>query len=300
MVQIQVTFHGTFRHITQVDSDIVEFSQSTLEGVVQELGRRYGQRFMTALRTPQRGLQPGMTVLVDGGRRADWETVLADGSHVAFLSAIAGGAAGPTAPPTYPYVPHVVPPEIAEREKEPPVVLFSAETPTKILAAIPGICVGCRLCELACALTHSGTLNPYLAQIKVTPMREDGVVEPVICMHCNPAACEAACPPKALFWAPHLPGVLLLDESKCDKCYKCVYACPFGAIQIGPGGEVLKCDLCDGDPACVQVCQERPEFKPPHWTEGRVSCLQYLEPHQATLLRRVTYIEKKEKKGRRE
>ena len=35
-------------------------------------------------------------------------------------------------------------------------------------------------------------------------------------------------------------------------------ACPFGAILVDPKtGDVVKCDLCGGDPTCVKVCPTR-------------------------------------------
>lgn len=162
----------------------------------------------------------------------------------------------------------------------------SAGLTHKVLAAYPEICVGCQMCELACSLVHVGRLNPYEARIKVTKVEAEGKVFPVICHHCQIAKCEQACPTKALYFDPKLRDVVMLNEGKCVRCMECVYACPFGAIQVSPAGGILKCDLCGGEPACVKVCQERPEFRPEHWTGGRVSCLQYLEPDQVTLLRR--------------
>jgi carbon-monoxide dehydrogenase iron sulfur subunit len=35
----------------------------------------------------------------------------------------------------------------------------------------------------------------------------------------------------------------------------CVMTCPFGAMGIDiTTQQVIKCDLCDGEPACVRVC----------------------------------------------
>jgi Fe-S-cluster-containing hydrogenase component 2 len=35
----------------------------------------------------------------------------------------------------------------------------------------------------------------------------------------------------------------------------CTIACPFGnAVYDGVTESILKCDLCNGDPACVQFC----------------------------------------------
>ena len=35
----------------------------------------------------------------------------------------------------------------------------------------------------------------------------------------------------------------------------CVAACPFGGMGIDAAEEkIMKCDLCDGEPACVSFC----------------------------------------------
>jgi Fe-S-cluster-containing hydrogenase component 2 len=31
-------------------------------------------------------------------------------------------------------------------------------------------------------------------------------------------------------------------------------ACPFGQIIVGPRGKAEKCDLCLGEPTCVEFC----------------------------------------------
>jgi len=196
----------------------------------------------------------------------------------------------PTAPQRFPHLPLLEPPAMPVTARGAAQVLLPAPSVTKKLVALPGTCCGCNICEMVCSLTHTGSVNPYQARVKVTMVREEGHIEPIICQHCNPAPCEISCPTKALFFAANLPGVVLLDNSKCIKCYRCVQACPFGAIQVSPRGEILKCDLCGGDPACVQLCQERPEFKPEGWTGGKVSTLQFLEPHQVTLLKRMLRI----------
>jgi Fe-S-cluster-containing hydrogenase component 2 len=58
---------------------------------------------------------------------------------------------------------------------------------------------------------------------------------------------------------PEVSLVAILDADKCTACRACVDACPFGAIFVGPKGEILKCDLCGGNPLCVKYCYPRPE-----------------------------------------
>ena len=41
----------------------------------------------------------------------------------------------------------------------------------------------------------------------------------------------------------------------CISCYKCVDACPFGAVFVHDDSEYpIKCDMCNGDPECVKAC----------------------------------------------
>ncbi|MBW2207286.1 MAG: 4Fe-4S binding protein [Deltaproteobacteria bacterium] len=200
--------------------------------------------------------------------------------------------AGPVPPPRPDWIPHVVPPPGDETGPEAPKVL--AGTPVrKKLFVLPGVCVGCKLCEMACSLTHEGVINPYLARIKVNQIREEGVAEPTICRHCTPAPCEQACPTKALSPSPDMPGVVICDREKCNQCHSCVDACPFGAIQIGPLGEILKCDMCGGNPACAAVCQDRPEFHPPHWRGGKLSALAFIEPQDSNRVKHLLRLQRR-------
>jgi Fe-S-cluster-containing dehydrogenase component len=49
----------------------------------------------------------------------------------------------------------------------------------------------------------------------------------------------------------------MVNEAKCDGCGWCVPACPYGGIAVHPDkNSVLVCDLCDGEPKCVEFCPE--------------------------------------------
>lgn len=90
MARVEVTYHGTFRHITQKPEETVELPVPTLEKLVQALEGSYGKRFVDTLRQPDRQLKPGMVVVVNG-QNCDWDTPLPEKCRVSFLSAIAGG-----------------------------------------------------------------------------------------------------------------------------------------------------------------------------------------------------------------
>jgi Fe-S-cluster-containing dehydrogenase component len=58
-------------------------------------------------------------------------------------------------------------------------------------------------------------------------------------------------------------GAIVVDDDACTLCHECVEACSYGAINISLDGEVLKCDLCGGEPACVEFCSKRPKATGP-------------------------------------
>ncbi len=50
--------------------------------------------------------------------------------------------------------------------------------------------------------------------------------------------------------------MLTVDSTSCIGCQNCVTACIYGGIAIDPvTRRAIKCDLCDGDPACVRACE---------------------------------------------
>jgi Fe-S-cluster-containing dehydrogenase component len=88
----------------------------------------------------------------------------------------------------------------------------------------------------------------------VIKWERDAIFVPINCRRCEKPACEMVCPKHATH-RNFATGAMEVDESRCIGCLSCVFACPFGATFTDPNsGEVLKCDLCDGDPTCVKVC----------------------------------------------
>lgn len=152
----------------------------------------------------------------------------------------------------------------------------------KIFRAIPDICTGCRMCELMCSLEKTGTINPYRARIRVQRSNENGACKPVICRHCKTPLCQEACPVPGAMCRDENTRAVVLNEEKCIGCRACVEACPFKAIQVGPEGEVLKCDLCGGDPVCVKYCPRRPAQQFPGLPYPETSALEYVESHMVT------------------
>ena len=152
------------------------------------------------------------------------------------------------------------------------------DPPRRVLISVPEWCDGCRMCEMVCSLQHTGSINPSLARIRVIRPKAGGAY-PVVCRQCKDPLCQSACPVPGAMTRDERSGAAVINEAKCTGCLACVEACPFGAIQVGPNHEILKCDLCGGDPECVKYCQPReqlPDFKWP-----RQPCLRFVEPRRA-------------------
>ncbi|RKZ00638.1 MAG: 4Fe-4S ferredoxin [Candidatus Hydrothermota bacterium] len=130
----------------------------------------------------------------------------------------------------------------------------------------PEKCMGCRSCEIACAVAHSTSKNLFGAifekplpkpRIKVIVANFFNV--PMRCQHCEDAPCMNVCPTGAITRTPE--GFVVLNANKCIGCLMCVMACPFGHPKYEPAYKtVLKCDFCidrirEGkEPACVEAC----------------------------------------------
>jgi carbon-monoxide dehydrogenase iron sulfur subunit len=124
----------------------------------------------------------------------------------------------------------------------------------KILVVDHVKCTGCRLCEMACSVKHTGVNNPTRSRIHIIKWPMEGFELPMLCQQCEDAPCIAVCPKEALYQDPLL-GRVALDYELCIGCRMCVIACPFGGMGIDmTTRQVIKCDLCDGDPTCVRFC----------------------------------------------
>ena len=112
------------------------------------------------------------------------------------------------------------------------------------------LCVGCRMCEVACSANHFGAVSPALARIRVAKLDEIGIDLAVACLSCLERPC-LECPTEAL--SVGTQGVILLDQEMCTACGECVETCPVGAVGFY-NDLPLFCDLCGGAPTCVTIC----------------------------------------------
>lgn len=127
---------------------------------------------------------------------------------------------------------------------------------TSFIVANPESCIGCRTCEIACAMAHVITPGEFYPRLKV--MRLDDLSVPVMCRQCENAPCVSACPVGALTMGRER---VKAEAARCIGCQSCAVACPFGAITIEVAAVlppvIVKCDLCVGreqGPACIDVC----------------------------------------------
>jgi len=117
----------------------------------------------------------------------------------------------------------------------------------------PGLCTGCRLCEMECSFAHERRFGTHISRIRVNKAEHTGIDYPVLCQFCENSPCVNACPVGAL--SKTELGTIRVNREGCTGCGTCVSACPFGAMNLHPEqGIPIPCDLCNGDPACVKGC----------------------------------------------
>jgi carbon-monoxide dehydrogenase iron sulfur subunit len=126
----------------------------------------------------------------------------------------------------------------------------------KMIVSNPKVCTGCRVCESVCSLVHDGECNPARSRIRIIRWETQGVDIPVTCLQCTEAPCQEACPTNAIRRNLETRAMETKEEL-CIQCHMCALACPFGATLIAPEGKVLRCDLCQGEPECIKLCETK-------------------------------------------
>ncbi|AFM39334.1 Fe-S-cluster-containing hydrogenase subunit [Desulfosporosinus acidiphilus SJ4] len=125
-------------------------------------------------------------------------------------------------------------------------------------------CLGCKSCELACAVAHSSSktlfqalAEPQLPQRRIFVESNGEQNFPLQCRQCLDSPCVHAC----ICGAMHIDlktGLIQVDSQKCVGCMMCVMVCPYGVIaEIHSARQAAKCDRCldlDYNPACVSAC----------------------------------------------
>ena len=116
----------------------------------------------------------------------------------------------------------------------------------------PEHCDGCNDCMIACARAKEQSDDVLHSRIQIVPA--EGGFELAMCRQCGDPECVHNCPAAALSKDGE-SGVIDWDASKCVNCLLCTLGCTYGGIVYdAPAARVIKCDLCDGHPACVKAC----------------------------------------------
>jgi len=137
-------------------------------------------------------------------------------------------------------------------------------------------CIGCKQCQIACAVEHSESKSLFQAiaedrkphpRVLVAPGISMDTSYPNKCRHCDPAPCMTVCPTGAISRDESTESVVV-DADKCISCAMCAMVCPFDVITFYPSHEAvldkpvaIKCDHCvdrqrEGRiPACVEACK---------------------------------------------
>jgi len=124
-------------------------------------------------------------------------------------------------------------------------------------------CLGCKSCEIACALAHSLTLELFkVLKEKTLSMPRKKIIVcrgknyPISCRHCKDPKCVDACMAAALTYDKE-KGMVIHDDSRCVGCWMCVMACPYAAVRPNIKTKIpIRCDKCKdkNELACVKAC----------------------------------------------
>ncbi len=115
-------------------------------------------------------------------------------------------------------------------------------------------CTGCRLCESVCSLSQEKKMDLTLSRIQIDPLSESRY-RPRVCLQCKDCPPSEVCP-KGAFQREAETGVVKILKNACDRCGLCIPECPFSSVFEGDGS-VIVCDVCEGSPKCVEVCQKQ-------------------------------------------
>lgn len=119
------------------------------------------------------------------------------------------------------------------------------------------LCVGCQLCEFACAMFKEETANILRSRIRLVRSEPVQMLS-IACRACADPACVEICPQPGAMVVNPANGLVFVDDDYCDGCAHCIDACPFGVVILNTETKLAAiCDLCAeraGGPACVEIC----------------------------------------------
>jgi Fe-S-cluster-containing dehydrogenase component len=164
---------------------------------------------------------------------------------------------------------------LAQARTPSPKTELAAATGSKAILVDTTKCIGCRMCERACAEANGLPEPPKSVEsgkVRDTSETQWTVVNryetengPVNvkrqCMHCLQPACTSACLTKAMYKTEE--GPVIWRGDKCMGCRFCMLSCPFDVPKFeyhSANPRIQKCQMCfdrlkdEGVPACVSVC----------------------------------------------
>jgi Fe-S-cluster-containing dehydrogenase component len=117
-------------------------------------------------------------------------------------------------------------------------------------------CIACDLCSGVCSLSKLGRVQPAGACIRIArdPATYLGAMQCSVCDMTHDRVCVDSCPQDALVW-DEAAGVVRFVQEECTDCGSCLDACS-NVHQDAVDRRIMICDLCGGDPLCVQWCPE--------------------------------------------
>lgn len=136
-------------------------------------------------------------------------------------------------------------------------------------------CIGCQTCTIACKLENDFEKGSGIHVETIGGPHQDTPAGkypnlsmhyiPRMCMHCEKPPCVDACPEGAI--SKREDGIVLLDEDLCTGCQACIPECPYDALVMDDGKDLVrKCSLCnhrvdqDLEPFCAMCCETEAIF----------------------------------------
>ncbi len=161
-------------------------------------------------------------------------------------------------------------------------------TEEKVLVHDPALCTGCMRCMTTCSTYNNGATSLTRSRIQI--MRHEGyattgideesefIFEALACRQCDKPFCLNFCTVRAIRRDKDTHA-MVINYDKCIGCRMCITVCPFGApLYDSVRKQVIKCNLCDGDPQCVRFCP--------------TNALQFL-PKEAAHIPKINYLSQK-------
>ncbi len=100
-------------------------------------------------------------------------------------------------------------------------------------------CVCCSACAIACKQEHFVPPEIFFNRVLVNEIGEfpdaRKVPRPVLCNHCEDAACIEICPTGASYKRDD--GIVALDPEKCTGCRHCELSCPYNQRSYYEGDQ---------------------------------------------------------------